>query len=336
MDNLNRYKIISDNYFDLIVEYNGNLELLSQFLDEYSYIILDERYAVIYVPLEESVDDAFYKYSYNNIPTCNGLMSSISLDSCSMAQVRNNESYNLDGNGVLIGIIDTGVDYTNPALLCQDGSTRITSIWDQSIDSDDYPEGYYYGSQYSRDAINFALLQRNPFSYVPTRDEIGHGTALATIAGGSPKPETEFSGVATHNDFVIVKLKEAKDNIRSLLRIPRHRPCYQSNDIMFAIRYLMDEARRLRRPIAICIGVSTSQGSNVGLSRLDEYISRQGLEIGYVFLVPAGNEGYVGHHYKGIINDSGYDEFRLNVGKGGEGFSMEFWGSAPNLYSVDL
>lgn len=88
----------------------------------------------------------------------------------------------------------------------------------------------------------------------------------------------------------------------------------------------MDEARRLRRPIAICIGVSTSQGSNEGLSRLDEYISRQGLESGHVFLVPAGNEGYVGHHYEGTINDSGYDEFQLNIGSGGEGFSMEFWG----------
>lgn len=342
MDNLNRFKITSENYFDLIIDYNENYEVFSQLKAESSYIILDEHYAIVYVPITDSINDAYYRYGYNNIPQCNGLMSlksSTSMTSSCIHATRSNEFGELTGNGVLIGIVDTGVDFTNPYLLNLDRSSRIISIWDQSIDSDNYPEGYYYGTEYRGNAINFALRQRDPFSFVLTKDTIGHGTTLATLAGGSPNftNYNNFHGTASQSDFVIVKLKEAKQNIRSLLKIPSNSPCYQSNDMMLAVRYLTDVANQLRRPIVICIGPSTSQGSHEGLNSIDNYISRIGLESGKIVLVPAGNEGYDGHHYEGTIDTNlGYDEFLLNVGIGGEGFSFEFWGTAPYLYSIDI
>lgn len=352
MDVLNRYKITSEDYFDLIIDYNENYELFSQIADESSCIILDERYAIVYVPLMGSANNAYFRFGYNFVPQCTGLMdledwnpkksnqkSSDYIYSPCIYTTKNSVVRDLTGDGVLIGIIDTGVDYTNPHLRNPNGTSRIFSIWDQSIDSGNYPEGYYYGTEYRKEEINIALNQSDPFSFVPTKDTIGHGTILATLAGGSPSfmESTNLSGSATRSDFVVVKLKEAKENIRNLLKIPSNKPCYQSNDIMFAVRYLKDVASQLQRPIVICIGVSTSQGSNEGLSSLDSYISRLALESGRIFVVPGGNEGYHGHHYVGTSDISaGYDDFSLNVGMGEAGLSFEFWGTAPNLYSIDI
>lgn len=348
MDEINRYKITSEDYFDLIIEYNNNLEILHSYSRNSSYNILDDRYAIVYTPLNETIENAYYLFGYNSLPDCNGLMSSINLDykevipttnidPSGVLSIKNNINYDLSGEGVLIGVVDTGIDYTNSTLLNPDKTSRIVSIWDQTIDSENYPQGIYYGTEYSKADINYALSQTNPFAFLPSCDEVGNGTVLAAIAGGNSKKINGFSGIANNCEFAVVKLKQAKKPLRNFLRIPDNRPCFQSNDIMFAVKYLIDLARRLERPIAICIGVSTSQGSHEGLSYLDNYISQQGRIPSVVILVPAGNEGNYGHHYTGQFNSTfSSDEFLLNIGSNSQGFTMEFWGMPPNLYTIDI
>ena len=90
----------------------------------------------------------------------------------------------------MIGIIDTGIDYTSPLFRRADGTTRIVGIWDQTITSDTEPQAVsgfqpFYGTVYIQDDINNALRLRNPYELVPSRDTNGHGTFLASIAGGS-------------------------------------------------------------------------------------------------------------------------------------------------------
>ena len=94
------------------------------------------------------------------------------------------------GKGSIIGIADTGIDYTNPLFRTSDGATRILGIWDQTLDSDEpLPEidGYQplYGSVFSQEQINAALNAQDPYEIVPSKDTDGHGTFMAGVAAGS-------------------------------------------------------------------------------------------------------------------------------------------------------
>ncbi len=99
------------------------------------------------------------------------------------------------GKGVLVGIVDSGIDYTSPAFRNEDGTTRILGIWDQTLPEDTsvptsgvpdyYPMGgASYGTEFTREDINSALASDDPFSLVPSKDANGHGTYLAGLAAG--------------------------------------------------------------------------------------------------------------------------------------------------------
>ena len=199
-------------------------------------------------------------------------MSQTSLEASGIISVQNNPYLALYGNGILVGVVDTGIDYQHPAFLYRDGISRILSIWDQTIQTGPVPSGFKYGTEYSRDLINLAIKNSNPLSIVPSVDDNGHGTAIASIMAGSRNDAELFRGVAPESELVVVKLKEAKQNIRQVSFVPEDAECYQETDIMLAIRYLVEISISLRRPIAICLALGTSQGSHNGYGTLSEYI----------------------------------------------------------------
>ena len=94
-------------------------------------------------------------------------------------RIRERPSLDLYGQGVLIGIVDTGIDFTHEAFVAADGTSRIVSIWDQSVEEGVGNENFPYGRMYSRQELNQALSSENPFEIVPSQDEIGHGTFMA-------------------------------------------------------------------------------------------------------------------------------------------------------------
>ena len=150
-----------------------------------------------------------------------------------------------------------------------DGTTRIYSIWDQSIpyvpnsgQEGGLPEELSYGTEYGREAINRALQSANPYDIVPSRDTEGHGTFMAGVACGNEDAAQEFSGIAPLAELVVVKCKAAKRNIRDYYGIDPDVPCFMENDIMLGIRYLARIAYRRRKPMVVCIGMGTSLGSH--------------------------------------------------------------------------
>jgi subtilisin family serine protease len=185
--------------------------------------------------------------------------------------------------------------------------------------------------------INRALSSENPLAVVPSVDEIGHGTMLAGIAAGTEVPENDFSGVSPDSELVIVKLKQAKPALRNFFVIPQDVPCYQENDIIWASQYVIEVARRLQRPLAVCIGLGSSQGSHDGEGALSSVLSVGGEFPGVAFSVAGGNEGSARRHFFAEIEpDIGYSAVELNIAEGELGFTMELWGTAPNTYSIDL
>lgn len=335
-----KYKIISEDYYDLILRYNGNPASLDKY-KEYSVQIMNEFFAVIYVPVGQVTEGSFASFGFSTVPHCYALTSEQSLDASGVIKLRRAPAFNLRGKGVIIGIIDTGIEYTNPVFRNRDGSTKIISIWDQTIDSEDrYPEvrfPAYYGTEYKVEQINEALKTENPLQLVPTNDENGHGTMLAGIAGGSEDAANEFSGVAPDADFIIVKLKPAKNLIKNYTVIPPAALCYQENDIIWGLQYIVDTARSLERPLAMCICLGTAQGGHDNSGALNTEVSIVGDFPGIALTVSAGNEGNARRHFYHSLNPTEPPiAVELNVGENEYGFSMEFWGTPPLIYTFDI
>ncbi len=332
-----RFKITSNDYVDRFIQYYGSAAALER-NRENSVHVMNDRYAVEYIPAATFASRSLSEIGYASIPNCYGLESERSLEVSGVIRIRQAPAFGLRGNGVLIGIIDTGIDYTNPIFLRSDGTSKIVAIWDQTIDSEDrYPEGTFYGTEFTAEEINQALASDDPYAIVPSRDELGHGTALAGIAAGNESPENNFSGVVPDAELVIVKLKEAKPVIRNIFAIPLDVPAFQENDIIWAAQYLISVARRLNRPISICVGLGSSQGAHDGRGTLSAILSVGADFSGVTISISAGNEGNMRRHYFGVIDrEAEYNTVELNVAEGDGSFTMELWGAAPSTYSVDI
>ncbi|WMJ86647.1 S8 family peptidase [Anaerocolumna sp. MB42-C2] len=332
-----RFKITSDEYADLIIDYNYDKGIFAQYPNT-SYNIINQRYAVLNIPVSDMTYNAVYKYGYASIPKCYGLMFESSTEPKGNYYIHNLPAYDYTGEGVLIGFIDGGIEYRNKAFQYADNTTRIVSIWDQSIESPDrYPADLYYGTEYSREQINLALQSEDPLSVVPSTEISSQGTAMAGIAAGFYSNQFIFSGTAPKAEIVVVKLKPAKPYLKEFFNIPEESLCYQENDVMMGIKYLLQVAISLQRPIIIALGLACNQGSHMGEDYISKYISEVGELPGVAVIVGAGDEGNrYGHYYGEISSPNIYNTAELNVGEESENFSMELWGYPPNLLAVDI
>ena len=171
---------------------------------------MDFGFQAVYVErtLTEPVSLEYYRY--NSIPNCYQLMDLQAMDDAGISVVQSYPTLNLQGNGVMVGILDTGIDYRNPLFRNIDGSTRIAGIWDQTIQDGTLPDGLDYGSEYTEEMINEALRSENPLEIVPSMDTEGHGTFIASVAAGNADLEHRFIGAAPEATLAVVKLKPAK------------------------------------------------------------------------------------------------------------------------------
>lgn len=329
-------QILSEDYFDFQIEYNSTFS--TEMTDPaICYTTINNLFSVAHVPNNLVPPNLIQVFGPRIYPSCLGLLDIGSLEASGITRTRAIPTLNLFGDGVLIGIIDTGIEYTHQAFRYADGSSKIAAIWDQTIISDEMPEDFPYGTEYLQEQINTALQNENPLSIVPSTDSDGHGTFLAGIAAGMRNDSNNFSGVATGSELLVVKLKPAKNNIRDFYHIPYDVPCYQDTDVMLGVEYLSRKAAQMQRPISICIGLGTSLGSHDGRGILSRYLSNIADQNGVALVVAAGNEGNSGHHYYGEV--TGTEEFEtveLRVGPGEIGFTMELWGRPPNTYSIDI
>lgn len=330
-------KITSNEYADLLIEYRIDPAEYTQFQNE-TRTIINDKYAVIYFPAPTVSPTLVGASGYAVIPKLYGLLDTSHLEEMGVFRIQNNPFLNLRGQGVLLGFVDTGIEYTNPLFKNADNTTRILSIWDQSIENLEATERtYFFGREFNSEEINIALQSEDPLSVVPTIDENGHGTMLAGLAGGSRIEEQNYVGVVPDAQFVVVKLKPAKQNLRDYVGVPVDAVCYQENDIMMGVEYLVWYARSVGRPIAICIGLGTNQGSHDGRGSLADVLETLGNQVGTAIVIAGGNEGNRAHHYYGEIDRSiGYDVVELRVGENESNFSMELWGNLPGTYSVDI
>ncbi len=338
----------SESIADFIYRYGSMQQILGNPEDIPCMDYVSYDFAVIYTPLETVEPISLRKYSYYTIPGLFTLLDSSNMEASGITSTFNSPALSNKGRGTLIGFIDTGIDYTNPLFRYPDGTTRIVSIWDQSLPADTgvippgvpdyYPNsGASYGTEYTRAEINEALSSDSPLALVPSTDTNGHGTFLAGIAAGGSLPEQEFTGAAPECELVVVKLKPAKQYLRDFYLIPSDAPAFQENDIMMGIKYLRVMAYRLGRPLVLLLGLGTNQGSHEGTSPLSISLQDISRSLGTATVIAAGNETGKGHHYQGTI-PSGQDRDDVEIRVGEEesklGFVIELWSSTADTASV--
>lgn len=329
-----REMILSEEYADVIVPYFPCF--LNQYREQGAQVF-NEYYGMIHYPLSERSFAAFFEegFFYTTVPKLYTLLDTVNLDAAGIAQVQNQPVLKLTGQDIILGFIDTGIDYTHPAFRRSDGSSRIYGLWDQTVQTGTPPYDLEYGSVYTRQEINQALALEDPYSLVPSQDEIGHGTALAGIAAGTALPENDFIGAAPQAMIAAVKLKPAKEYLKSLFYVTGDTPAYQMTDIMAGIRYLIRLSEELLKPLVICLGLGTSQGAHSGDSPLDSMLSVTNQFRGIIGVSAAGNEAGRAHHYYGTaLNSTEYNAVEILVKEGTRGFCAELWGQPPEVYAV--
>lgn len=233
-----------------------------------------------------------------------------------------------------------GIRYNLDVFKRADGTSRILSIWDQTIQDGTSPEGFSFGTEYTNEQINEALRSGEPLSVVPSTDMDGHGTAVASVAAGSSLGYgLNFIGAAPDADIVMVKCKEAKQYLRDYYFIPEGVPAYSDADIGMAVKYLDSFTRVGERPVVICIGMGTNWGDHAGNSVLARYLDRIARKRNRVVVVCGGNEGNAAHHFSSLLPiESGMASrtAEVRVGEEEPGFLMELWGTALNTMSVSI
>lgn len=332
-----REHILSEDYRDFI----GN-HVRTPFFDSIMHDGQCEQdagfdYKCIYLPKEDAEPVTLTRFSYNSIPKCYAPLSLETLNQAGILPIQNYPTLQLKGEGVLIGFLDSGIDYENEVFRNIDGSTRIEAIWDQTEQSGTPPEGFAYGSEFSREMIDAALKTADPRSLVPTSDKSGHGTYAASIAAGSANAEEQFLGAAPEASIAMVKLKQAKDYLRDYYFIPRSAVCYQETDLMLGLRYLNDLADKLGLPLVICITVGTSMGGHIGTLPFPFLIEGYSTRANRITVIGTGNEADKRHHYYDALESSTDSRtVELRVGENVSGFSLELWSDIPNVFSISM
>lgn len=330
-------KISSEDYWDFIFPPNRSQEVLGVDSGDMCMQEMDFDFYAAYVNRLDLEPLTLERYWYNSIPDCYSLLDMEALEDAGITAVQNYPTLKLLGENVMIGFVDTGINYSNPIFFDSEGKTRIVGIWDQTIQTGTPPEGLEYGSAYTEEEINRALRAENPLDIVPSEDLHGHGTFLASVAAGGADLEQQFLGAALAASIAVVKLKEAKKYLKDFYAIREDALCYQENDIMLGLKYLNHLAQQRKMPLVICIALGTNFGGHNGTTPLSLILDFYSRVLNRSVVIGTGNEAAKRHHYYHRFADrNSTSSAEIRVGNGVTGFVTELWSALPNVVTLSI
>lgn len=248
----------------------------------------------------------------------------------------------LNGRGVLLAVLDSGITWDLDVFRKADGSTRIRYLWDQTLsqnqtapeETDDVrygkmPDGFAFGTEYTAEEINAALnmsvLER--YRLIHSRDLSGHGTAVAGIAAGK-SADGLYTGAAPEAELIVVKLGLPGNSGGVEEGFPR------TTEILRGVTYALRKAQQLNMPLVINLSFGNSYGSHDGSSLLERFLDNAS-EIGKtVICVGSGNEGAARGHFAGnVARDS---RVELAVGNYERSLNIQLWKNYSDVFRIRL
>ena len=329
--------IYSNDYVNILIQnYVAQSERYQMLFPESSALLtLNPQYSVLFLERKLLPENLFSAIPFTGLPKLFTPLSTLSLEVSGIVQTQNLYGSGYTGKNVILGFLDTGIDYRHPAFLRANGQSRILAIWDQTDRTGTPPPQFPYGSFYKKAALDDALQSNAPLSVVPVTDWNGHGTYVAGVAGGTPDISAGFLGAAPDADFAVVKLKPAKQNLKDFYLVSSDEPVFEEDDLLSAMHFLNEIAASEGKPLVICLALGTNQGSHSGTLPLSLTLARYGNTPGLIPVCATGNEGNASHHYYGSVSeDYTPTNVEILVSEGSRGFFLEFWGQVPQLFSV--
>lgn len=306
-----------EDVWELIVRYTGNLDKVRE-INGVDVRELSNGYAVLNVK-KELIDEVANVEEITYIEKPTALIFSLlrgKQASC-INEVQqtfaNNENNGLFGEGVIVGIADSGIDFTHEAFRNQDGTTRILNLWDQTNDR-----------VYNAEEINEALKSENPYESVNSVDYSGHGTHVAGIAAGNfAENKNDNLGIATKSSLVIVKMALAGER-----SFPR------TTQLMEAVDYMIKVAESYKMPLAMNLSFGNSYGSHDGTSLLSTYLDSMADGRRVSICVGAGNEGDSAGHAGGYVFEP--TDVEVQVSRFQKAFSIQLWKDFSDEFRVQI
>ncbi len=313
--------------WELIVKYSGNLQRVREEL-EISVVELMNEYAIITIP--ENKIDLLTVYEEIEFIEKPKRLSFAVLEGKTVSCILplQTERYNLTGRGVIMAVIDSGVDYSHPDFRNADGTTRILYLWDQTI-AGTPPEGYRNGSLYTSEEINEALAQneRNEqLSIIPSVDTSGHGTHVLGICAGNGRASNgRYRGVAYESDIIVVKLGSSVGQ-----SFPK------TTNLMEAINFVIQKAIERSQPIAINISFGNNYGSHANVSLLEQYVDSMANRWKTNICIGTGNEGSLGHHKSGVVEEGVDEVIELIITNYETALNLQIWKNYYDEMQIEL
>ena len=332
---------------ELIVRYSGDLKRLAEeigftaeeLLGGYAIVRIRQELAPLLLSAEEILWTEVPARVYTEV------VSGRRAACVTALQARNP---GLTGRGVLVAIIDSGIDYSHPDFRNEDGTTRIAALWDQTAEGKP-PEGYLDGVLYTRERINAVLRGERTAdggSLVPSEDLSGHGTHVAGIAAGNGRASGgRYRGVAYESDLLVVKLGGTQAD-----------PFPQTTNLMTAVDFCVRYAFAAGQPLSINLSFGNNDGAHDGQSLLETYLDTAALSGKTCICIGTGNNAALGWHVGGTFFRQEADEngplnprerrgeeeatnvreILLSVGQGERRLRMGLWVSSLDTFDISI
>lgn len=320
--------------WELIVKYHGSLDRLRE-----QNIVVEELiagYAILTVPeaLVDMVSDT-PEIEYVEKPKRFYYGQTFPAGTSCFPPVTMRTPF-LNGRGVLLAVLDSGITWDLEVFRKADGSTRIRYLWDQTVSEETasmrygkMPDGFSLGTEYTAEEINAALQMPalDRYRRIPSRDLSGHGTAVAGIAAGR-SADGLYTGAAPEAELIVVKLGLPGNSGGVEEGFPR------TTEILRGVTYALWKARQLNMPLVINLSFGNSYGSHDGSSLLERFLDNAS-EIGKtVICVGSGNEGAARGHFAGnITRDS---RVELAVGNYERSLNIQLWKNYSDVFRIRL
>ena len=308
--------------WELIVKYSGSLDAVREMgvrVEE-----MRNEYAILIVP-EDRIEEVSALPQIEYVEKPKRLFFAVNrARAASCINILQEPPRNLTGRGILVAVLDSGIDYFHEDFRNRDGTTRIAALWDQTLDR-----------VFTREEINEALetgSRSGARELLPSVDGSGHGTSVAGIAAGNGREsDGAYRGVAYESDLLVVKLGNAKEE-----GFPR------TTELMRAVDFAVGRAVDMVMPLAVNISFGNTYGSHDGTGLLETFLDDIGNYGRTTIVVGSGNEGAAAGHLSGDFPDRASTAAEavavaeLSVAPYESGVSVQLWKAYTDQFTVSL